>query len=169
MNVRLYLLQRATAAVMAPLVMVHIAVIFYATRHGMNAADILSRTRGSIAWAAFYGLFVLAVSIHAAIGVRNILTEWTPLPERRVDGCVGGFSRWCIRLDLRDGIVPGLRWRKGAFRLPPFFKKRLHVGGEILDHRQIFERTDFKFAVAGNLGDMGAAGPARLAIDSHCA
>lgn len=92
MNVRLYLWQRATAAVMAPLVMVHIAVIFYATRHGMSAADILSRTHGSIAWAAFYGLFVLAVSIHAAIGVRNILTEWTPLPERRVDVCVVFFG-----------------------------------------------------------------------------
>lgn len=92
MNVRLYLLQRATAAVMAPLVMVHIAVIFYATRHGMSAADILSRTRGSVAWAAFYSLFVLAVSIHAAIGLRNILTEWTPLPERRVDACVVFFG-----------------------------------------------------------------------------
>jgi fumarate reductase subunit C len=72
--------------------MVHIAVIFYATRHGMSASDILSRTHDSIAWAAFYGLFVLAVSIHAAIGVRNILTEWTPLPERRVDACVVFFG-----------------------------------------------------------------------------
>jgi len=87
MNVRLYVWQRATAAIMAPLVMVHIAVIFYATRHGMSAVDILGRTRGSIAWAAFYGLFVLAVSIHASIGVRNILSEWTPLNERRVDAC----------------------------------------------------------------------------------
>ena len=92
MNVRLYLWQRATAAVMAPLVLVHIAVIFYATRHGMSAADILSRTRGSFPWAAFYGLFVLAVSIHAAIGMRNILIEWTPLPERRVDACVVFFG-----------------------------------------------------------------------------
>jgi fumarate reductase subunit C len=87
MNVRLYLWQRGTAAVMAPLVMVHIAVILYATRHGFTAADILSRTRGSIAWAAFYGLFVLAVSIHASIGVRNVLSEWTPLPDRRADAC----------------------------------------------------------------------------------
>jgi fumarate reductase subunit C len=87
MNVRLYVWQRATAAVMAPLVMVHIAVIFYATRHGMSAADILGRTRGSVAWATFYGLFVLAVSIHASIGVRNVLGEWTPLNERRIDAC----------------------------------------------------------------------------------
>ena len=83
MNVRLYLWQRATAALMVPLVLVHIAVIFYATRNGMTAADILSRTRGSIVWASYYGLFVAAASIHAAIGVRNALTEWSPLTDRR--------------------------------------------------------------------------------------
>jgi fumarate reductase subunit C len=82
MNVRLYVWQRATAALMAPLVLVHIAVIFYATRQGMSAADILSRTHGSAVWGAFYGLFVAAVSIHAAIGVRNILTEWASLTDR---------------------------------------------------------------------------------------
>jgi len=83
MNVQLYVWQRLTAIVMAPLVLVHIAVIFYATRQGLSAADILSRTRGSIAWAAYYGIFVAAASIHAAIGVRNILDEWSPLTNRR--------------------------------------------------------------------------------------
>jgi fumarate reductase subunit C len=83
MNVRLYLWQRATAALMVPLVLLHIAVIFYATRKGMTAADILSRTRGSIMWASYYGLFVAAASIHAAIGVRNVLIEWSPLADRR--------------------------------------------------------------------------------------
>ncbi len=82
MNVRLYVWQRATAALMAPLVLIHIAVIFYATRQGMSAADILSRTHGSVAWAAFYGLFVAAVSVHASIGLLNILTEWSPLKKR---------------------------------------------------------------------------------------
>jgi fumarate reductase subunit C len=101
MNVRLYVWQRATAAVMAPLVMVHIAVIFYATRHSMSAADILGRTRGSIAWAAFYGLFALAVSIHASIGVRNVLSEWTPLNERRVDACAVFFGLVLAVLGLR--------------------------------------------------------------------
>jgi fumarate reductase subunit C len=83
MNVRLYLWQRATAALMVPLVLVHIAVIFYATRNGMTAADILSRTHGSIMWASYYGLFVAAASIHASIGVRNVLAEWSPLTDRR--------------------------------------------------------------------------------------
>ena len=83
MNVRLYVWQRATAALMVPLVLLHIAVIFYATRKGMTAADILSRTQGSIVWATYYGLFVAAASIHASIGVRNVLTEWSPLTDRR--------------------------------------------------------------------------------------
>ncbi len=83
MTMRLYLWQRSTAAIMVPLVLVHIAVIFYATRRGMSAADILSRTHGSIVWASYYGLFVAAASIHASIGVRNVLTEWSPLTDRR--------------------------------------------------------------------------------------
>src|SRR5271169_455010 len=83
MTMRLYLWQRATAALMVPLVLVHVAVIFYATRNDMTAADILSRTQGSIVWASYYGLFVAAASIHASIGVRNVLTEWSPLNDRR--------------------------------------------------------------------------------------
>jgi fumarate reductase subunit C len=83
MTMRLYLWQRATAALMVPLVLVHIAVIFYASRRGMTAADILSRTHGSIVWASYYGLFVAAASIHASIGVRNVLTEWSPLTDPR--------------------------------------------------------------------------------------
>jgi fumarate reductase subunit C len=82
MNVRLYVWQRATATLMVPLVLVHIAVIFYATRQQMSAADILSRTHGSVAWASYYALFVAAVSIHASIGLRNVLAEWSPLTER---------------------------------------------------------------------------------------
>ncbi len=82
MNVRLYVWQRATAALLAPLVLVHIAVIFYASRQGMTAADILARTHGSMVWASYYGLFVAAASIHASIGVRNVLTEWSRLDDR---------------------------------------------------------------------------------------
>ena len=82
MNARLYLWQRSTAALMAPLVLVHLAVIFYATRQGFSAQDILGRTRGSIAWALFYGVFVFAAAIHASIGLRNILVEWGSMRSR---------------------------------------------------------------------------------------
>ena len=83
MSLRLYVWQRLTAAVMAPLVLVHVAVIFYASRKGLSAADILGRTRGSLMWASFYGAFVAAAALHAAIGVRNVLVEWSPLGESR--------------------------------------------------------------------------------------
>jgi succinate dehydrogenase subunit C len=95
MNVRLYLWQRLTAAIMAPLVLVHLAVIFYATQKGLSAVDILARTRGSIAWAAFYGLFVVAASVHAPIGLRTVLTEWTPLGGR-ASGIVAIVFGICI-------------------------------------------------------------------------
>lgn len=76
---RLSLLQRATAMVMAPLVFGHLAVMIYAIQGGLTAAEIMSRTRGSLGWGLFYGLFVLAVAIHAAIGVRVIAEEWFKL------------------------------------------------------------------------------------------
>lgn len=77
MNVRLYVLQRASAALMAPLLLLHLAVIFYASSRGLSAADILARTRGSLFWGVFYGAFVMAAATHAAIGVRVIASEWT--------------------------------------------------------------------------------------------
>ncbi len=101
MNVRLYVWQRLTAAVMAPLVLVHVAVIFYATRKGMSAADILVRTRGSVVWASFYGVFVAAVAIHAAIGVRNVLAEWSPLDDRRSGWAALVFGILLLALGLR--------------------------------------------------------------------
>ncbi|MDB4222979.1 succinate dehydrogenase [Granulosicoccus sp.] len=73
---RLYMAQRITALLMAPLVMGHIAVMIYAVQGGLSANEILSRTQGSFLWFVFYGTFVLAVSIHGAIGVRTVLLEW---------------------------------------------------------------------------------------------
>lgn len=75
LDVRLYLLQRISALVMVPLVLGHIAVMIYAVQGGLSAAEILGRTSGSVFWALFYGLFVVAVSIHAAIGLRVIAYE----------------------------------------------------------------------------------------------
>lgn len=92
MNVRLYVWQRASAALMVPLLLVHLAVIFYASRKGLSAADILARTRGSVAWGVFYGLFVAAIAVHAPIGLRSVLSEWTPLPARGRDVLVVLFG-----------------------------------------------------------------------------
>jgi fumarate reductase subunit C len=72
----LWIAQRASAAVLALCVVVHLATIIYAVQGGLTAAEILGRTRGSAAWFAFYSVFVLAVSVHAPIGLRAVFTEW---------------------------------------------------------------------------------------------
>jgi len=73
---RLWLLQRASAGVLAVCVAVHLGTIILAMHQGLSATAILGRTRGSLGWAVFYGVFVLAVAIHAPIGVRTIASEW---------------------------------------------------------------------------------------------
>ena len=101
MSLRLYIWQRLTAALMAPLVAVHVAVIFYASRKGLSAADILGRTRGSIMWASFYGAFVAAAAIHASIGLRTVLIEWSPLAERPAARFSIAFGLLLLLLGLR--------------------------------------------------------------------
>jgi succinate dehydrogenase subunit C len=82
---RLFALQRFSAMLLAPLVVVHLGLILYAVRGGLTADEILGRTQGSIGWALFYGLFVLAASVHAPIGVRNVLKEWTAWRGRSLE------------------------------------------------------------------------------------
>jgi fumarate reductase subunit C len=73
---RLWILQRASAAVLALCVLVHLATIVYAVQGGLTAAEILGRTRGNWGWLAFYSIFVLAASVHAPIGLRAVFIEW---------------------------------------------------------------------------------------------
>ncbi len=85
MSLRLYLAQRISAAVMLPLILVHLGTILFAVDAGLTAAEILARTRGSLFWGGFYGLFVAAAAVHAAIGLRSVLGEWTSLKGRSLD------------------------------------------------------------------------------------
>ena len=85
MTFRLYILQRATALVMTPLLIAHLVLIFYATRRGISAADILARTRGSLLAGSAYGVFAMAAAIHGAIGLRGIAAEWGGVRGRRLD------------------------------------------------------------------------------------
>lgn len=80
MNARLFALQRGSAIVLAFMVLVHLAVITIAVQGGLTADEILSRTRGSLAWGTFYGLFVVTVAVHGSIGLHSILIEWLRLP-----------------------------------------------------------------------------------------
>lgn len=72
----LWIAQRASAAVLALCVTVHLATMIYAIQGGLSAAEILGRTRGHWGWLAFYATFAAAVAIHAPIGLRPVLGEW---------------------------------------------------------------------------------------------
>lgn len=72
----LWAMQRASAAVLALCVLVHLATLIYAVQGGLSAAEILGRTRGNLAWFAFYSLFVFAITLHVPIGLRAVLAEW---------------------------------------------------------------------------------------------
>jgi len=101
LEARLYLLQRASAMLLVPLLLAHLVMILYAIEGGLSAAEILGRTRGNLLWAAFYGLFVTAVALHAPIGLRNILREWTGWRGRSLDLATLGFSALLFGLGLR--------------------------------------------------------------------
>ena len=98
---RLYLLQRLSAMILAPLVLVHLGLVIYAVRGGLSAAEILSRTQGSLFWVLFYGPFVVAVAVHAPIGLRNILREWTPWRGQGLDWALTAFACLLLVLGLR--------------------------------------------------------------------
>jgi len=97
----LFLAQRATAVVLALAVAVHLGTILYAVRGGLTAADMLARTHGNVGFALFYGVFVVAVAIHAPIGLRSILREWTRWRGRTLDIALALFAVLLLVLGLR--------------------------------------------------------------------
>ena len=101
MSALLLLAQRATAVVLAFAVAVHLGTIIYAVRGGLTAADLLARTHGNVAFALFYSLFVVAVAIHAPIGLRNVVREWTRWRGRSLDLALALFAVLLLALGLR--------------------------------------------------------------------
>jgi len=101
----LYIAQRLSAMLLAPLVLVHLLLIVYAVRQGLTADAILGRTQGSIGWAVFYGAFVIAAAVHAPIGLRNVLTEWTPLSRKLVDWAMVLFGVVLLAMGARAVIA----------------------------------------------------------------
>ena len=73
--------QRISAMVLAVCVVVHLGGVVYAVRGGLSAAEILGRTQGNWAFAAFYATFVLASAEHVPIGLANIAREWAGASE----------------------------------------------------------------------------------------
>ena len=100
----LWIAQRASAAVLALCIVVHLATIIYAVQGGLTAAEILGRTRGNTAWLAFYSIFVLAVAVHAPIGLRSVLMEWLGWRARSRDVVLVGFSLALAWMGMRAAL-----------------------------------------------------------------
>ena len=105
MTAALFVLQRASAAVLAFAVTVHLVTILYAVRGGLTAGEVLARTRGNGWFLAFYLLFVVAVAVHAPIGLRNILREWTSWRGRPLDGTLALFAMGLLFLGVRAALA----------------------------------------------------------------
>jgi fumarate reductase subunit C len=100
----LWIAQRASAAVLALCVVVHLATVIYAVQGGLSAAEILARTRGSAGWLAFYTVFVLAVTVHAPIGLRSICIEWLGWRGRSRDVALALFAALLAWMGMRAAI-----------------------------------------------------------------
>ena len=97
----LWLAQRASAAVLALCVVVHLATMIYAAHSGLDAAAILARTRGNLPWLAFYSLFLLAVTVHLPIGLRAVLSEWLGWRGRSRDATLIALALALAGLGMR--------------------------------------------------------------------
>ena len=101
----LWLAQRASAAVLAACVAVHLFTIVYAVRGGLSAPEILERTRGSVAWFAFYSVFVLAVTVHVPIGLRAVCIEWLRWRGRSCDFALLLFAAFLAWAGMRAVVA----------------------------------------------------------------
>jgi len=104
-NAKLFVVQRLTAFVLAFAVVIHLATILYAVRGGLTAAEVLGRTRGNGLFLALYVVFVIAVAVHAPIGLRNVLREWTAWRGRSLDIALAVFSLALLALGLRAAFA----------------------------------------------------------------
>ncbi|HEX6295250.1 MAG TPA: succinate dehydrogenase [Burkholderiales bacterium] len=100
----LWIAQRASAAVLAVCVAVHLATIIYAVQGGLTAGEILARTRGNAGWLAFYSVFVLAVTIHAPIGLRSVFIEWLGWRGRSRDVVLSLLSLLIAWMGMRAAL-----------------------------------------------------------------
>jgi fumarate reductase subunit C len=101
----LWIAQRASAAVLALCVLVHLATIIYAVHHGLTGAAILARTRGNAGALAFYCLYVLAIAVHAPIGLRSLCQEWLGWRNSTLNWVIGALALGLFVFGLRAGAA----------------------------------------------------------------
>lgn len=104
----LWVAQRGTAVLLAFFVLVHLATIIYAARAGLSAAAILARVHSSLAWPAFYALFVLAAAVHGAIGLRTVAAEWLGWRGRGADAAVAAIALALVATGWRAVVAVSL-------------------------------------------------------------
>jgi fumarate reductase subunit C len=98
---RLWYWQRISAMVLAACVLVHLATIMLAVRGGLGAGEILARTQGNWTFGLFYLVFVVAVAVHAPIGLARIAEEWLGLRSRASNLLATLFAAILLVLGLR--------------------------------------------------------------------
>lgn len=96
-----FVLQRVSAMILAPLVIIHLVTMIYAIQDGLTAAEILERTRGSLVWGTIYSLFVTAAAVHGAIGIRTIIGEMTRIEDDLRDGLALAFAAAVLLLGYK--------------------------------------------------------------------
>ncbi len=84
--------QRASAAVLAVAVTVHLFTLVGAVRGGLTGHEIVARLSGDAGWLAFYATFAAAAAVHAGLGVRGLVREALPAPLARPAGLAAGIA-----------------------------------------------------------------------------
>lgn len=100
-QVYLWAAQRVSAMVVGVCVLVHLVTMILAVRGGLSAAEILGRTRGSVAWGAFYAVFVTAIAIHAPIGLRSMFAEMLGISASKLNALAILIALVLLALGLR--------------------------------------------------------------------
>jgi len=96
-----YSLQRLSAMIMAPMVIIHLGLLIYAVQGGLSTAEMLGRTQSSVLWPMFYGVFFVAAGLHASIGLRTILKETSLFSRPLTDGFAFVFLVAVLILGVR--------------------------------------------------------------------
>ncbi len=99
----LWIAQRASAALLALCVLVHLVTIIYAVRQGLSGAAILERTQGNAVWLVFYFLYVFAIAVHAPIGLRSLLQEWLGWRSASLNWFIAVLALALFTFGLRAG------------------------------------------------------------------
>jgi len=87
----IFRIQRYSAIALVPFILAHLATILLVGTADLTAEQLLTRTHGSVGWAAFYGVFVLLISLHGSIGLWRLRSSLESLSDR-ISGVIAGSA-----------------------------------------------------------------------------